>query len=119
MRWVRRIVQPGFTTAAPPSAGCASGYIGPITTWADIYSTDRGKAADASSRGLGVSNKEGPIPNPCSRWRSLRSVAKQPQTRAMRWVRRIVQPGFTTAAPPSAGCASGYIGNDTSRHLLR
>jgi hypothetical protein len=47
-------VQSGFTTAAPPIAGCASGYIGPIRVWTDIYSTDLGKAAAASSRGIGV-----------------------------------------------------------------
>ncbi len=44
----------------------------------------------------------------CSRWRSLRPAAQRPQTQATRGIRSNAITGFTTAAPPIAGCASGY-----------
>ncbi|SFQ20082.1 hypothetical protein SAMN03159489_02750 [Pseudomonas sp. NFPP07] len=121
-RCARDNVQPGFTTATPPIAGCASGYIGPITTGAGICSSTyrieppiaakQPQLAPRLWRFYGGSSITGTYPR--SRWRSLRSAAQQTQTQATRCARDNVQPGFTTATPPSAGCASGYIGPITA-----
>ncbi len=124
-RGIRSNAIAGFTTATPPIAGCASGY----REMGLLSNLSPQKHQSRSSRcGFFVPGASAPVAQApdqlakacydscitkallalCSRWRSLHSAAQRPQTQATRCIRSNAITGFTTAAPPIAGCASGY-----------
>ncbi len=124
-RGIRSNAIAGFTTATPPSAGCASGYremrllsnFHPAETpkpqlmlrlFLPRVSAPVAQAPDQLTKACCDSCITKALFALCSRWRSLRPAAQRPQTQATRCIRSNAITGFTTATPPIAGCASGY-----------
>ncbi|KAA5844785.1 hypothetical protein F2A37_13180 [Pseudomonas chlororaphis] len=135
-RCIRSNAITGFTTATPPSAGCASGYremrllsnFHPAETpklqltlrlFLPRVSAPVAQAPDQLTKACCDSCITKALLALCSRWRSLRPAAQRPQTQATRCIRSNAITGFTTATPPIAGCAAAANPGDAVYQIER